>query len=91
MCVECAYSQSEVLGHAHGTLKDVDEEMETELAQAAAEFDAAPKRLQAAILKAAAKGNNANKITRAIRQVYSPDYVRRLIRDARKDGKIPPG
>jgi diadenosine tetraphosphate (Ap4A) HIT family hydrolase len=68
----------------------VDEEMETELAQAAAEFDAAPKRLQAAILKAAAKGNNANKITKAIRQVYSPDYVRRLIRDARKAGQIPP-
>jgi len=64
--------------------------METELAQAAQEFEAAPKRLQAVILKAAANGENANQITRAIRQVYSPDYVRRLIRDARKDGKIPP-
>lgn len=64
--------------------------METELAQAADEFEAAPKRLQAVILKAAARGENANKITRAIRQVYSPDYVRRLIRDARKEGRIPP-
>lgn len=64
--------------------------MEAELAQAAEEFTAGPKNLQAAILKAAAKGSNANQITRAIGQVYSPDYVRSLIRQARKDGKIPP-
>lgn len=64
--------------------------METELAQAADEYIAAPKRLQAVILKAAAEGENANKITKAIRQVYSPDYVRRLIREAREAGKIPP-
>jgi hypothetical protein len=68
----------------------VDKEMETELAQAAEEYEAAPKRLQAVILKAAANGENANQITRAIRQVYSPDYVRRLIREARDAGKIPP-
>ena len=64
--------------------------METELAQAAKEFTAGPKKLQAAILKAAARGENANQITKAIKQVYSPDYVRALIRQARKDGKIPP-
>jgi hypothetical protein len=68
----------------------VDEQMATELADAAQAFEDAPKRLQAAILKAASQGDNANKITKAIRQVYSPDYVRRLIRDARKEGKIPP-
>ena len=90
MRVQCAYILSEVQGRARETLKDVDKEMETELAQAAEEFEAAPRRLQAVILKAAANGENANQITRAIRQVYSPDYVRRLIRDARKDGKIPP-
>ena len=64
--------------------------METELAEAAKEYVDAPKRLQAAILKAAAQGDNANQITKAIGQVYSPDYVRSLIRDARKKGKIPP-
>ena len=64
--------------------------MAIELAQAADEYIAAPKRLQAVILKAATKGENANQITKAIRQVYSPDYVRRLIRDARKEGRIPP-
>lgn len=64
--------------------------MEIELAQAADEYVQAPKRLQAVILKAAAQGENANQITKAIRQVYSPDYVRRLIREAREKGKIPP-
>lgn len=71
-------------------MKGVDEAMETELAKAAKEFEEAPKRLQAAILKAAAQGENANKITKAIRQAYSPDYVRRLIREARDQGRIPP-
>lgn len=64
--------------------------MAAELAEAAQAFEEAPKRLQAAILKAAAQGMNANKITKAIRQAYSPDYVRRLIREARDDGRIPP-
>lgn len=73
----------------HETLKDVKPEMETELAEAAQEYIEAPRRLQAAILKAAAQGDNANRITKAIGQVYSPDYVRSLIREARKQGKIP--
>jgi hypothetical protein len=78
-------------GHARGTLEGVkDKALEAELSELAAEFEAAPKRLQAGILKAAAAGENANQITRAIRQAYSPDYVRRLIREAREKGKIPP-
>lgn len=64
--------------------------MKTELAKAAEEFLAAPGRLQAAILKAAASGASGNQITKEIRQAYSPDYVRRLIRDAREKGVIPP-
>lgn len=64
--------------------------MEQELAVAADEFEAAPKRLRQVILKAAAQGVSANKITRAIRQVYSPDYVRRIIREARASGELPP-
>jgi hypothetical protein len=65
-------------------------EMETKLAEAAQAYVDAPKRLQAVILEAAAQGDSANRITRAIGQVYSPDYVRRLIREAREAGKIPP-
>lgn len=64
--------------------------METELREAAEALKSAPDNLKAVILKAATKGENANKITEAIGFVYSPDYVRRLIRDARKKGKIPP-
>ena len=64
--------------------------METELAQAAKEFTEAPRKFQAVILKAAAKGENANQITRAIGHAYSPDYVRRLIREARAAGRMPP-
>ena len=64
--------------------------METELAEAAQAYRDAPAHLQAVILKAAANGANANRITLAIGQVYSPDYVRALIREARKAGKIPP-
>lgn len=64
--------------------------METELREAAEALKSAPDNLKAVILKAATRGQNANKITEAIGFVYSPDYVRRLIRDARKKGKIPP-
>jgi hypothetical protein len=75
----------------HETLKGVeDKEMETELREAAEVLKAAPDNLKAVILKAAARGENANKITEAIGFVYSPDYVRRLIREGRKKGKIPP-
>lgn len=64
--------------------------MKSELAAAAKAYREAPAVLQAAILKAAASGSNANQITREIGQAYSPDYVRDLIRKARADGRIPP-
>lgn len=64
--------------------------METELKAAAHALKQAPDNLKAVILKAAAKGENANKITEAIEFVYSPDYVRRIIREGREKGKIPP-
>jgi len=63
--------------------------METELAEAAREFLDAPAKFQAVILKAARAGENANQITRAIGHAYSPDYVRRIIREAREAGKLP--
>lgn len=65
--------------------------METELAEAAREFLDAPRKFHEVIFRAAAKGENANQITKAIGHAYSPDYVRRLIREARKAGKIPEG
>lgn len=64
--------------------------MTTKLAEAADAYLAAPVALQAAILEAAAKGENAPTIFRAIKEAYSLDYVRQLIGDARKAGKIPP-
>jgi hypothetical protein len=64
--------------------------MKTKLAEAAKEFTEAPSRFQSVILEAAAAGDNANDITLAIGHAYSPDYVRYLIREARKAGKIPP-
>jgi hypothetical protein len=77
-----------VLGREN--LKDVEPDMEAELAEAAREFLDAPRKFQAVILKAAGKGENANKITKAIGHAYSPDYVRRIIREARDAGRIPP-
>ena len=62
--------------------------METELAQAAREFLDAPRKFQEVIFKAAQAGANANQITKAIGHAYSPDYVRRLIREAKEAGKI---
>lgn len=60
--------------------------MKTELEDAATAYEEAPKRLRAAILKAAAGGERPADITRAIRHVYTSDYVARLIREARKAG-----
>lgn len=64
--------------------------METKLAEAADAYLAAPNTLQAAILEAAAAGEKAPTIFRAIKQAYSLDYVRQLISEARKTGKLPP-
>lgn len=64
--------------------------MQTRLAEAADTFLRAPGELQEAILDAAAGGDSAPTIFRAIKEAYSLDYVRELIGDARKAGKIPP-
>lgn len=52
----------------------------TELEQAADAFKEAPKRLQAAIVRAAEGGETALEIAKAIDFAYSPDYVSRIIR-----------
>lgn len=88
--VEVAHIHDMIEVHDCETLKDVKPEMETTLAEAAKAFIEAPKRFQAVILEAAASGENANRIAKAIGHAYSPDYVRRLIREAREAGKIPP-
>jgi len=75
--------------HARESLSCVDEDVRADLKEAAAALKAAPKNLKAAIVRAADRGENANKITEAIGFVYSPDYVRRIIRDARADGRLP--
>lgn len=64
--------------------------MATKLAEAADAYLTAPSVLQSAILEAAANGDKAPTIHKAIKQAYSLDYVRQLIGDARKAGKIPP-
>lgn len=61
--------------------------MKTELEDAATAYEEAPRRLRAAILKAASAGERPADITRAIRYVYTADYVARLIREARKAGQ----
>lgn len=74
----------------HEILRDVTPDMRTKLAHAAKAYAEAVPALQAAILEAAAEGDNANQITEAIGFAYNPDYVRKLIRDARNAGSLPP-
>lgn len=71
------------------TLTAVEDDVRNDLEAAAKEFLEAPAKFRAAILRAAARGENANAITAAIGFAYSPDYVRRLIREARAAGEIP--
>lgn len=63
--------------------------MKTELEEAATAYEEAPKRLKAAILSAAAAGERPSDITRAIRHVYTADYVARLVREAKKAAPAP--
>ena len=67
----------------HATLTDMDETTARELADAAEAYEQAPVRLRAAILAAARSGEKAADITRAIRHVYTYEYVGRLIRKDR--------
>jgi hypothetical protein len=64
--------------------------MQTELAEAADTYLAAPGALQDAIVRAAAAGEKAPAIFLAIKQAYSIDYVRQIIGEARKAGRLPP-
>lgn len=63
--------------------------METKLAVAADAYLSAPGDLQSAILEAAANGDKAPVIWKAIKEAYSLDYVRQIIGEARRAGKIP--
>lgn len=57
--------------------------MTTQLKEAAEAFKKAPVDLRDAILKAADDGDTSVEIAQAIGFVYSPDYVRKLIRQYR--------
>lgn len=70
----------------HETLPDMDETTARALADAAEAYEQAPVRLRAAILAAARSGEKAADITRAIRHVYTYEYVGRLIRKDRAEG-----
>lgn len=67
--------------------------MLTELEQAATAYKQAPRNLKAAIFKAAqtpdenGKRPTAVEIAKAIDFTYSPDYVARVIREARAQGR----
>lgn len=67
----------------HATLTEMDESTAKALAEAAEAYEQAPVRLRAAILTAARSGETPAAITRAIRHVYTYDYVARLIRQDR--------
>ena len=66
----------------------MDADVNEELAAAAVAYVEAPKRLHKAILTAADSGVRPAAITRAIGWVYTPDDVRRLVREARDAGLI---
>jgi alkylhydroperoxidase family enzyme len=66
------------------TLPGVDDETRQELEAAADAYEEAPARLKAAILDAARKGDSPAKIVKAIRHVYTYDYVARIVRADRK-------
>lgn len=66
------------------TLTQVDDETRRELEAAADAYEKAPVRLRRVILDAARNGDRPAEITRAIRFLYTYDYVARLIRQDRK-------
>jgi predicted GIY-YIG superfamily endonuclease len=73
-----------------GPKPPMDPALRAELVAAADALRAAPVLMREVIFKAATRGWNANQITEAIGMVYSPDYVRAMIREAREAGVIPP-
>lgn len=63
--------------------------MRTELEEAAAMFEEAPKRLRAAIVEAGKRGETTLEIAKAINFAYKPDYIGRILRE--EIGKRRPG
>lgn len=60
----------------------MDDEVKTELQEAAAAYLEAPKRLRAAIVEAAKQGSTDAEIAHAINLTLGPDYIGRIIRAA---------
>lgn len=60
----------------------MDDDVKAELREAAAAYRDAPKRLKAAIIAAAERGDTSAEIAAAIDLTYGPDYVSRIIRQA---------
>ena len=71
----------------HETLTGVDPETRQELGAAADAYAQSPAVLKAAILKAARNGDKPAAIVRAIRHVYTYDYVAKLVREDRAERK----
>jgi hypothetical protein len=68
----------------HETLTRVDEQTRQSLTDAADNYEHGPARLQAAIIAAARAGEKPAAITRAIRYVYTYDYVAKLVREDKR-------
>ena len=68
-----------------GTLTQVDEDTRRDLEALADAYERAPARLRTRILTAARDGDSPAAIARAIRHVYTYDYVARIIREDRAD------
>jgi hypothetical protein len=70
----------------------VDDDVKTELEEAAAMFVAAPQRLRAAIVEAGKRGETTVEIAKTINFAYNPDYIGKIINRAigdRKPGRRP--
>ena len=72
----------------HETLTGVDDSMRRRLADAADVYERAPVELRAAIVDAARAGDRPASIVRAIRYVFTYDYVAKLIRDDRRENPV---
>lgn len=80
-----SYTQTVTVLSEHATIDVMDEETAKELGEAADAYERAPVRLRAAIIEAARNGEKPADIVRAIRHVYTYDYVARLIRKDRAE------
>ena len=70
----------------------MDHEVKVELIEAASAYRQAKPRLHAAIIKAALQGATAAEIAMMTELVYTPDYIARIIREAkvqRRRGRRP--